>query len=66
MYVHGLTSCLNMVGRVPLIPLLLADNSSPTIPHQFSQHKRSGFQVGSCDNTAAYGQRGRNVYEVNQ
>jgi hypothetical protein len=35
--------------------LLLAGNSSPAIPHQFSQHKRSGFQVGSCDNAAAYG-----------
>ncbi len=66
MYVHVLTSCLNMVGRVPLIPLLRAGNSSPTIPHQFSQHKRSGFQVGSCDNAPAYGQRGSNVYEVNQ
>ncbi len=64
MYIHVLTSCLNMVGRVPLIPLLLAGNSSPTIHHQFSQHKMSGFQVGSCDNAAAHGQLGSNVYEV--
>ncbi len=61
-----LPCCLNMVGRVPLIPLLLASNSSPTIPHQFIQHKRSCFQVGSCCNAAAYGQRGSYVYEVNQ
>ncbi len=55
----------NMVGRVPLIPLFLAGNSTPTIPHQYSQHKRSGFPVGTCDTAAAYGQHGSNAYEVN-
>ena len=54
-----------MVGRVPLIPLFLAGNSTPTIPHQYSQHKRSGFPVGSCDTAAADGLRGSNMYEVN-
>ena len=54
-----------MVGRVPLIQLLLAGNSTPTIPHQYSQHKRTGFPVGSCDTAAADGRRGSNVYEVN-
>ncbi len=54
-----------MVGRVPLIPLFLAGNSTPTIPHQYSQHKRTGFPVGSCDTAAADGRRGSNVYEVN-
>ena len=56
----------NMVGRVPLIPLFLAGNSTPTIPHKYSQHKRSGFPVGTCDTAAADGRRGSNVYEVNQ
>ena len=37
----------NIVGRVPLIPFFLAGNSTPTIPHQYSQHKRSGFPVGT-------------------
>ena len=57
----------NMVGRVPLIPLFLAGhgNSPPTIPHEYSQHKRSGFPVGTCDTAAADGRRGSNVYEVN-
>ena len=50
--------------RVPLIPLFLTGNSTPTIPHKYSQHKRSGFQVGSCDTAAADGLRGSNVYEV--
>ena len=56
-----------MVGRVPLIPLFLAGNSTPTIPHQYSQHKRSGFPVGICDTAEADGRRGSNlnVYEVN-
>ena len=56
----------NMVGRIPLIPLFLFGNSTPTIPHKYSQHKRSGFPVGSCDTAAADGLRESNVYEVNQ
>ena len=55
----------NMVGRVPLIPLFLSGNSTPTIPHKYSKHKSSGFPAGSCDTAAADGCRGSNVYEVN-
>ena len=55
-----------MVGRVPLILLFLAGNTTPTIPHQYSQHKRSGFPVGSCDSAAEDGRRCSNAYEVNQ
>ena len=56
-----------MVGRVPLIPLFLAGNTTPTIPHKYSQHQRSGFPVGICDSLAAAedGRRGSNAYEVN-
>ncbi len=61
-----------MVGRVPLIPLFLAGNSTkstPTIPHnlshKYSQHKRSGFPAGTCDTAAADGRHGSKVYEVN-
>ncbi len=50
---------------MPLIPLFLAGNLTPTIPHQYSQHKRSGFPVGSCDTAEADGRCGSNVYEVN-
>jgi hypothetical protein len=55
----------HMVGRVPLISLFLAGNSTPTIPHKFSKHKGSGFPVGCPDSTASDGKRGSNVYEVN-
>ena len=55
-----------MVGRVPLIPLFLAGNSTPTIPHKYNKHKSSGFPAGSCDTAAADGKQGSNVYEVNQ
>ncbi len=55
-----------MVGRVPLIPLILAGNSTPTSPHQYSKHKRSGFPVDSCDTAAVDGWLGSNAYEVNQ
>ena len=54
-----------MVGRVPLMPLFLAGNSTPTIPHKYSKHKSSGFPAGSCDTADADGKRGSNVYEVN-
>ncbi len=54
-----------IVGRVPLIPLFLVGNSTPTIPHKYSQHKRSGFPVGSCDTAAAGGLHCSNVYEEN-
>jgi hypothetical protein len=39
----------HMVGRVPLIPLFLAGNSTPTVPHKFSKHKASGFPMGCAD-----------------
>ncbi len=56
-----------MVGRVPLIPLFLAGNSTPTIPHIFRKHKSSGSPADSCDTAAlaVHGQQGSNVYEVN-
>ena len=55
----------NMVGRVPLMPLFLAGNSTPTIPHIFSKSKDSGFPYGCADAAATDGGRGSNVYEVN-
>ena len=46
----------NMVGRVPLIPLFLAGNSTLMIPHKFSKRKpaaripaESGFPFGCAD-----------------
>ena len=71
LYEPGPIPCLyvapldHVVGRVPLIPLFLAGNSTPTIPHKFSKHKGSGFSMGSADSAAADGRRGCNVYEVN-
>ena len=52
-------------GQNSTDPLFLAGNSTPTIPHKYNQHKRSGFPVGSCDTAAADGRRGSNVYEAN-
>ena len=60
-----MASAGNMVGRVPLIPLLLAGNSTLTIPHMFSKRKDSGFPFGCADAAAADGRRGSNDYEVN-
>jgi hypothetical protein len=70
LYEPSTTPCLYvapaacMVGRVPLIPLLLAGNLTPTIPHKYRQHKSSGFPAGSCDTAAADGRRGSYVCEV--
>ena len=55
----------NMVGRVPLIPLFLAGNKTPRIPHVFSRRKDSGFPMGCTDAAALDGRQGSNVYEVN-
>ncbi len=55
----------NMVGRVPLMPLFLAGNLTPTIPHIFSKHKDSRFPYGCADTAATDRRRGSNVYEVN-
>ena len=71
LYEPSPTPCLyvapaaNMAGRVPLIPLFLAGNSTPTIPHMFSKRKDSGFPYGCADAAAADGRLGSNVYEVN-
>ncbi len=59
-----------MVGRVPLIPLFLAGNSTATIPHQYSQHKRlwqfgrgkprlGGLSVEKTDDRKAAAQKER-------
>ncbi len=55
-----------MVGRVPLIPLFLAGNSTTTMPHMFNKHKDSGFPYGCADAAPTDGLLGSNVYEVNR
>ena len=54
-----------MLGRVPLFPLFLKGNATPTIPHKLRHLKGSAFQFGTADAAAADGRRGSNVYEVN-
>ena len=53
------------IGRAPLIPLFLAGNSAPTMPHKFSKSKGSGFPMGCADSAASDGRCGCNVYKVN-
>ena len=72
LYEPSPTPCLyvapaeNMVSRVPLLPLFLAGNSTPTIPHLYSKRKDTGFPMMGCADAAAVdGRRGSNVYEVN-
>jgi hypothetical protein len=70
LYEPSPTPCLyvapidHVLGRVPLMPLFLAGNSTPTIPHSLSRFKGSVFRVGCADSAAADGRRGSNVYEV--
>ena len=71
LYEPSPTPCLcvapaeNMVGRVPLMPLSLAGNSTPTIPHLYCKRKDTGFPMGCTDAAAVDGRRGSNIYEVN-
>ena len=39
----------DVLGRVPLMPLFLLGNSTPTIPHQLSQHRGARFPHGLAD-----------------
>ena len=55
-----------VLGRVPLMPLFLHDNSTPTILHQLRKHQHSKFPYGSADTSDKSGRKGSNVYEVNQ
>ena len=63
-YIPVCTGMYWYICRVPLIPLFLAGNSTPTIPHKFSRHKGSGFPMGCADSAALDRRRGCNVYEV--
>ncbi len=71
LYEPSPTPCLyvapaeNMRGRVPLVPLYLAGNATPTIPHLYSKRKDSGFPAGCADAASVDGRRGSNIYEVN-
>jgi hypothetical protein len=72
LYEPSPTPCLyvapaeNIRGRVPLVPLFLAGNATPTIPHLYSKRKDSGFPMGCADAAAVDGRRrGNNIYEVN-
>jgi hypothetical protein len=71
LYEPSPTQCLyvapaeNMVGRVPLMPLFLAGNATPTIPHLYSKCKDSCFLMGCADAAAVDCRQGSNVYEVN-
>ena len=56
----------DVLGRVPLMPLFLLGNSTPTIPHQLRQHRRSKFPHAEADAADASGKKGSNVYELNQ
>ena len=47
------------------MPLFLAGNSTPIIPHLYSEHKDTGFPMGCADAAAVDGRSGSNVYEVN-
>ena len=71
LYEPSPTPCLyvapvqNIVGRVPLIPLFLAGNSTLTIPHMFAKRKDACFPFGCADAAGVDGRQGSNVYEVN-
>ena len=56
----------NVLGRVPLMPLFLRGNITPTIPHYFRNLQRSEFPYGSADDSNDSGRKGSNVYKLNQ
>ena len=55
----------NLRGQVPLMPLSLAGNATPTIPRLYSKRKDSGFPMGCADAAVVDGRRDSNIFEVN-
>ena len=70
LYEPSPTPCLyvapveNMVGRVPLMPLFLAGNATPTIPNLYSKRKESGRWAALTQQRWTAGVAAM-VYEVN-
>ena len=54
----------DVLGRVPLMPLFLLGNSTPTIPHQLRQHRGARFPHGLADAADESGRKGSNVYKI--
>jgi hypothetical protein len=65
LYEPSLTPCLYVAPAENMMPLFLAGNAAPTIPHLYSKRKDSGFPLGCADSALVDGRRGSNVYEVN-
>jgi hypothetical protein len=67
LYEPSPTPCLNvataknMVGRVSLITLFLASNTTPTIHYKYSKHRNSGFPVGCADAAVENGRSSSHV-----
>ena len=51
----------NVLGRVPLIPLFLLGNYTPTMPLQLRQHRSARFPHGLADAADESGREGSNV-----
>ena len=51
----------DVLGRVPLMPLFLLGNYTPTIPHQLRQHRSARFPQGLADAADELGRKGSNV-----
>ena len=51
----------DVLGRVPLMPLILLGNYTPTIPHQLRQHRSARFPHGLAGAADELGRKGSNV-----
>ena len=56
----------NVRERVPLMPLFLRRNSTPTIQHCFHNLQSSKFPYSSADVAKESGRKGSKAYKVNQ
>jgi hypothetical protein len=56
----------NVLGRVPMIPCFVADNTQPTIPHGFARSGRATQTLGAgAANTRSDSGNGSRLYELN-
>ena len=55
----------DLLGRVPLFPGSLDENTTSSIPHRYALRQKQAFAFGRADRSGQGSRRGSHVYEIN-
>ncbi len=53
------------LGRVPLFPCFLDDNTTSSIPYKYTARQKQAFEFGCADRQGPASRRGSDVHEIN-